>query len=85
MSDERWWGLCPACGKQFGCPCEACQERKPEQTPTAIAHIIGSGNTAVCLEQCPHCGFIETLEWWEQLSIDIAYARDKYAAYALEK
>lgn len=75
---KTWWGLCPACGGQFGCSCESCMERHPEQVPVVISHTIGEGSSALCLEQCPHCGFIEDLKWWEELSITIAFSKDRY-------
>lgn len=75
---KTWWGLCPACGGQFGCSCESCMKRKPEQVPVVNIYTIGSGSTALCLEQCPHCGFTESLEWWESLNMDIADSKRKY-------
>lgn len=75
---KTMWGLCPACGGQFGCACSACQERHPEDVPVVITHTIGEGRNAICLDECPHCGFVETMEWWEHLNMDIADSKRKY-------
>lgn len=72
---KTWWGLCPACGGQFGCACESCKERHPEQNPVVIIHELAGG---ISLEQCPHCGFVESMEWWVNLNSSIISSKEKY-------
>ena len=57
------YGLhCPNCGKKYECPCETCTKMRGTKSEWKVVSEDE--------EQCA-CGFKATLDWWEELEMQV--------------
>ena len=58
--------FCPSCGLEYTCCCSACVKR------TGVKPYWSRRNDGpVSLERCLKCGFEQTMDWWENLEMEI--------------
>ena len=56
---------CPKCGYPQYCPCDNCKDRLPTEFKPWIYQPDGNSIA------CAGCGFIESIDYWEDLAFSV--------------